>query len=99
MMRDLIEAQRRILEHEGQLLDDEEYYLTYTCLDETYSPIIKKLDTVKKGNIVNLMSTTNYEIFLAVVYSTIGNSRVSKRLEKNIQLKNYLNNTPTDILI
>ena len=25
MMRDLIEAQRRILEHEGQLLDDEEY--------------------------------------------------------------------------
>lgn len=99
MMRDLIEAQRRILEHEGQLLDDEEYYLTYACLDETYSPIIKKLDTVKKGNIVNLMSTTNYEIFLAVVYSTIGNSRVSKRLEKNIQLKHYLNNTPTEILI
>lgn len=94
MMEEIMDIKTRILEKNRKLIDSEISNLKYEILNQDYTPVITKLYTVKDGNIPNLMSTSNQEIFMAIIYSILENIEAINRLNQNVKLKLYLNNTP-----
>ena len=94
MMEEIMDIKTRILEKNRKLIDSEISNLKYEILNQDYTPVITKLYTVKDGNIPNLMSTSNQEIFMAIIYSILEDIEAINRLNKNVKLKLYLNNTP-----